>query len=120
MLSRTKRGLTVLKNTGGQPALSTSWGQTSGDDATSKSSVKPDIDTIVTFLKTVYPEYPHGLLSISWFTATNRCFSDPHRMGEWPADERGGPYVQDHIWLAEGIAQANERKYLPTGKEWTE
>lgn len=100
--------------------LSTWRGQTPASDRTAKDRVEPDIDTIVTFLKTVYPVYPKGVLGVSWFTATNRCFSDPTRMGEWPADDRGGPYIQDHVWLAEAIAKASERKYLPTGKEWTE
>jgi hypothetical protein len=112
---RTNRGEDVSNDTAVNQTLSTSWGHGSTSDTTSGVCVEPDIDTIVTFLKTVYPEYPPGVVGFTAFTVTSRSKNVPQRLGEW-LDRN---VVQDHEWLAERMLRLAEG-VAPEGKESAE
>jgi hypothetical protein len=80
-------------------------------------NLAPDFDTVVQFLKTVYPEYPVGVVGFTAFTVTGRSVNIPQRMGEWTAAQNNGTAtVHDHEWLAERMIRISEG-VMPQGKE---
>lgn len=106
---------------------STSRGQTSTPTGASGYTVPngtdnsqkltPDTDTIVRFLKTIYPQYPAGVVGFTAFTVTQRSVNVPQRLGEWTAEENNGRTVtHDHEWLAERMVRISEG-VIPRGKD---
>lgn len=95
---------------------------TSGNGAVNPSArgvnPQPDRDTVVRFLKSVYPHIPAdrddtGLIGLTAFTVTKR--SDNRtvgRLGTWP--ERN--VTHDHEWLADKV-MGLARGVRPTGEE---
>jgi hypothetical protein len=93
----------------------TEAGTTNGSSVptgTDNTTVVPDRDQIIAFLKAIYPVYPEGITGLTAFTVTGRSFNLGNRLGEWP--DRN--VTQDHAWLADKIVRISAG-IAPTPKE---
>lgn len=82
------------------------------------AAVVPDRDTVLKFLKTVYPDIPEnrddsGLIGLTAFTVTKRSVNRTvGRLGTWPEHN----ITHDHEWLADRVMSL-VRGVAPTGEE---